>query len=104
MEKYIKDGKVGVLYSPGYGAGWSTWAHNEEHKEAMVFCKELCEAVDKDLPLLQIKDIAYKYFPEEYLGGLDDIKLVFVEPGTRFRIDEYDGSESIITKDEYYEA
>lgn len=73
-------------------------------KEAMVFCKELCEAVDKDLPLLQIKDVAYKYFPEEYLGGLDDIKLVFMEPGTRFRIDEYDGSESIITKDEYYEA
>ena len=25
MEKYIKDGKVGVLVSPGYGAGWSTW-------------------------------------------------------------------------------
>lgn len=106
MKKYIKDGKVGVLYSPGYGAGWSTWAHNEEHKEAMVFCPELCEAVDKDLPLSQIKYIAYKHFPEEYLGGLDDIKLVFIKPGTRFRIDEYDGAEYIISLNEekYYEA
>ena len=103
MEKYIKDGKVGVLYSPKYGAGWSTWG-SKENKEAMVFCKELCEAVDKDLTLLQIKDIAHKHFPEEYLGGLGDIRLVFMKPGTRFRIDEYDGSESIITKDEYYEA
>ena len=24
-EKYIKDGKVAVAYSPGFGAGWSTW-------------------------------------------------------------------------------
>ena len=103
MEKYIKDGKVGILYSPDYGAGWSTWG-SKENKEAMVFCKELCEAVDKGLPLQQIKVIAHARFPEEYLGGLDDIKLVFMKPGTRFRIDEYDGSESIITKDEYYEA
>lgn len=104
MEKYIKDGKVGVLYSPGYGAGWSTWAHDEKNKEAMVFCKELCEAIDKGLSLQQISVVAHQYFPNEYTGGLEDIKLVFMEPGTRFRIDEYDGSESIITKDEYYEA
>lgn len=103
MKKYIKDGKIGVLYSPGYGAGWSTWG-SKENKEAMVFCKELCEAVDKGLTLLQIKDIARKHFPEEYWGGLVGIRLVFMKPGTRFRIDEYDGSESIITKDEYYEA
>ena len=24
MEKVIRDGKVAVLYSPGYGAGWTT--------------------------------------------------------------------------------
>jgi len=24
VEKLIRDGKVAVLYSPGYGAGWST--------------------------------------------------------------------------------
>ena len=25
IELYEKDGKFGVLVSPGYGAGWSTW-------------------------------------------------------------------------------
>ncbi len=106
MEKYIKDGKVGVLYSPGYGAGWSTWAHDDSARESMVFCKELCEAVDKGLPLQQIKVIAHEHFPDMYLGGLDDIKLVFIKPGTRFRIDEYDGSEYIISLNEekYYAA
>ena len=26
MQKVIRDGKVAVLYSPGYGAGWYTWS------------------------------------------------------------------------------
>jgi len=29
MTKYIRDGKVAVLYSPGFGAGWSTWNDDE---------------------------------------------------------------------------
>ena len=30
VEKYYNEnGELGVLYSPGFGAGWSTW-HNEE--------------------------------------------------------------------------
>ena len=103
MKKYIKDGKIGVLFSPGYGAGWSTWG-SKENREAMVFCPELCEAVDKGFPRGEILSIAKAQFPEEYLGGLDDIEIVFLKPGTRFRIDEYDGSEGVITKDEYYEA
>lgn len=106
MEKYIKDGKVGVLYSPGYGAGWSTWSHNDEDKERMVFCPELCEAVDKGLPQDKILSIAKAQFPEMYMGGLEDISIVFIKPGTRFRIDEYDGAEYIISLNEekYYEA
>jgi hypothetical protein len=30
MDKVIRDGKVAVLYSPGYGAGWYSWHDNEE--------------------------------------------------------------------------
>lgn len=25
MDKVIRDGMVAVIYSPGYGAGWSSW-------------------------------------------------------------------------------
>lgn len=30
VEKYIKDGMVAVAISPGYGAGWSSWEHDNE--------------------------------------------------------------------------
>jgi hypothetical protein len=29
MEKVIRDGKVAVLYSPGYGAGWYSWNRDQ---------------------------------------------------------------------------
>ena len=29
MERVVKDGKVAVCYSPGYGAGWSSYADDE---------------------------------------------------------------------------
>lgn len=30
VEKYYnEDGELGVLYSPGFGAGWSTWDRDE---------------------------------------------------------------------------
>jgi hypothetical protein len=38
VEKYIKDGKVAVLYSAGYGAGWSTW--NYDGFESVVIQSE----------------------------------------------------------------
>ena len=34
MEKIEQDGKVAVLYSPGYGAGWSSWA-SDDQREAL---------------------------------------------------------------------
>ena len=36
MEKVIKNGQVGVLISPGYGAGWSTWNHDVDPKVMMM--------------------------------------------------------------------
>ena len=29
VELYEKDGKIGVLVSHGFGAGWSTWGSDE---------------------------------------------------------------------------
>jgi hypothetical protein len=42
-EKYIKDGKVAVLYSSGFGAGWYTW--NDESLTGLVFDRDIVEAV-----------------------------------------------------------
>ena len=90
MEKFklVRDGKVAVAISPGYGAGWSTWSNidpmdgrlnelfvEDKHAEAMSLANEL--------------------YPDTYLGGGDQVKIVWVESGAQFRIEEYDGYESL---------
>jgi len=43
MNKVIVDGKVAVLYSPGYGAGWFSW-HNVEE---LIYDPEVVKLVEK---------------------------------------------------------
>jgi len=45
MDKIIRDGKVAVLYSPGYGAGWYSW--NTDCKEC-VFNPEIVKLVEAE--------------------------------------------------------
>lgn len=88
-EKYVVEGDVAILYSPGYGAGWSTWGDKE-----LAYDKDLVGAymqggVDK------LAEVTLKKYPGTYLGGISDIEVEWVAQGTRFRINEYDGSESV---------
>jgi hypothetical protein len=103
-EKVIRDGKVAVLVSPGYGAGWSTWADNSEEA---VFSPEIVAWVEDGKPPLDAAteerwEDTYGY----YLGGLADVGVEWLDQGTRFEINEYDGSESlyVITPDYGYVA
>jgi len=43
--------------------------------------------------------VALKY-PEIYNGGLMDLEVTWVPVGTEFKINEYDGAESVELKDE----
>jgi len=93
VEKLEKDGKVAVLISPDFGAGWSTWA-DDEHKLFMLFDSNLVNLVlDKKY------DEAVKLVKERnkniYTGGIREIEVVWVDKGTQFRVTEYDGYESI---------
>ena len=103
-DKLVKDGKVAVLYSPGYGAGWSTWAYDGARKR-MIFHPELAQAV-LDGDRAKVQQIADTSFPDEYDGGLDALSVCWVDEGCRFEINEYDGSESvrILGKDDGYVA
>lgn len=49
-KRVVRDGKVAVLVSPGYGAGWSTWAAGEE----VMFCPEIVAAVEAKKTLDEI--------------------------------------------------
>ena len=49
MEKVIRDDKVAVLYSPGYGAGWSTWCSNDDLIETLLFHPLIVKKVESGL-------------------------------------------------------
>ena len=90
MNKLIKDQKVAVLVSPGFGAGWFTWHHIEE----LIYDPSIVEWVEnKDLDkILTYMELKY---PSAYCGGASDLVVEWVPVGAKFRIDEYDGSESL---------
>lgn len=98
-KRYDEQGRVAVLVSPGFGAGWSTWADDSE-AEAMLFDSRIVDAVlagqDANEIAVLVEGLGY----DSYLGGVDGLTVVWLEPGIRFYINEYDGSESLRTFDD----
>jgi hypothetical protein len=95
MEKVIRNGKVAILYSPAYGAGWYTW--NEDHPEC-IFHPKIVEMVESNK-----RDEITDSFMEEllntdyfYAGGACDLEIEWIAEGTSFYINEYDGFETIL--------
>ena len=95
MNKLVKDGKVAVLISPGFGAGWTTW--NREYPD-MLFDPGMADLVLKG-DREQMRAYAIVKWPNAYLGGLEDLEVAWVDQGQLIKIDEYDGSESIEYRD-----
>jgi len=90
MEKVIKDGKVGVLVSPGFGAGFSSWGYPDE----AIFDPNLIDLVENG-KIQEAVDYCETKWEDGYSGGVQDLVVVWVTEGTKFQIVEYDGSESI---------
>jgi hypothetical protein len=110
-----------VLYSPGFGAGWSTWSgYDKKARKFMMFYKPLIQYLEeghlaKDLtydgnarprsksssfhPIMKqfVADFQLKFGSDDipYLGGVGELTVATVSGP--FSINEYDGSESIIT-------
>lgn len=94
MEKVIRDGKVAILYSPWFGAWWYTW--NSEYEE-LIFHPKLVEMVENGKQN-EIDDewIKENLWLEIYCGWASDLEIEWIDEWTRFQIDEYDGSESVM--------
>lgn len=90
MERVVLNNKVAVLFSPGHGAGWYSW-HNipELLFDASIVKWVETEERDKIANYLTLK------YPNEYFGDLESLSIRWVPVGTRFVINEYDGSESV---------
>lgn len=102
MEKVVRDGKVAVLYSPGFGAGWYTWNYGVTE---LVFDSIIVNAIlegDKQKALERAKEIC----PDGDFGGIADLVVGWVPVGEAFEITEHAGSESlkIIGQQSYFIA
>jgi hypothetical protein len=96
MEKVIREGKVGVLVSPGFGAGFSTWGYPTE----AIFNPTLIELVENE-KIQEAVDYCESTWSDGYSGGVQDLRVVWVPEGSEFVIEEYDGAESLMLKEEY---
>jgi hypothetical protein len=102
-DRYIRDGQVAVLVSPGFGAGWSTWCDYDDRK-AVTFDPWIVDILLSDQYNRKEKiDRIYAHcavkYPDMYMGGVNDLTVEWVPQGTLFRIAEYDGSETIELKE-----
>lgn len=102
MDKVVRDGKVAVLVSHGFGAGWSTWA-DDDQREAMLFHPRLVEAAEKEMSVGDVDLILADLFGADNApdtGGWRKIRIQWLPVGERFFVNEYRGSEDIVTSDD----
>ncbi len=100
MKKVIRDGKIAVLYSPGFGAGWFTWNDSEQ----LIFDPDIVARVEAKKPITDEFMASLGYIG--YWGGSTDLCIAWVPVGTMFKIHEYDGAESVryFDKSSYFTA
>ena len=94
VEKYYNENdELGVLISPGFGAGWSTWNDEELAYDKRIIEKWLQGATSSEM-CDYVESLGYS---RPYMGGYEDLELEFIPRGTMFCIHEYDGAESVET-------
>ena len=95
MEKVIKDDKVAVCYSPGYGAGWYTWDAPLE----LVFHPKIVEMVlahrQHEINTDWLRSNIGIEYEDVFCGGAYTLEVKWLPVGSKFIIEEYDGHESI---------
>lgn len=94
MDRVIRDGKVAVLVSRGYGAGWVSW------EGTSPFTPQLVNAIEAGVKGEALVDIADCIYPDAYNGGAADLEINWIAQGSLFRITEYDGAESLEVRDD----
>jgi hypothetical protein len=97
--RLIRDGQVAVVYSRGYGAGWSSW-NREYGEEELIFDPGLVELVLANKTDKEIEVYATLKWPGAYLGGLEGLDIRWVPEGTKFHIREEDGNEIVVQDDD----
>jgi hypothetical protein len=95
MLKKTVDGKVAVLYSPDFGAGWYTWHNIVE----LLFDPKVVDMVLEKTSAETIELYCKTVYGDHYYAGSCDLEVAWVPTGTEFIIEDFDGNESITFKD-----
>jgi hypothetical protein len=101
VNRVIRDGKVAVLYSPSFGAGWTTW-NDDKFNEVLLFHPDIVDLVEKSKHEMITESFVQNLIgTNEYVCvlGAEDLRIEWLPQGTLFSIDEYDGAESVLTID-----
>ena len=96
MNKLVRDGMVAVLFSPDYGAGWYTW--NTSMPE-LLFEPAIVKLVEEE-KFDELQTYVELKYPEIYKGGMDELTIAWVPEGSLFRVNEYDGAETVEIQDD----
>ena len=108
------EGLVPVLYSPGFGAGWYTSFDPENAPEEVIFDSRLVQFVASEEFSRLFNSQQYHFHEGNenehvfcdimmdwfgltgvYAGGFSQLKIQLIPKNTQFRIQEYDGAESV---------
>lgn len=100
VPRYVDEkGQLAVLVSPGYGAGWSTWGQDNMellclHEDLVKILLDSPECSPERTKALEqaLEDLGV----DTYTGGESNLEIRWVKPGTMFRVEEYDGAESLV--------
>lgn len=119
VDKLVNNGKVAVLFSPGWGAGWSTWCHEDSNRRRMMFDPAMASCIVRYTAKVKVsasdafyaemheelERIAEEHYPDEYAGGLEGLRIAWVSRGVQFRINEFDGNEQVeVNEDSLWEV
>lgn len=92
-QKLERDGLVAVIVSPGYGAGWSTWADGKDQQKYMFDSRVAQAILGNSLTPVKMKEWGYGDY-EQDSHRLSQLQVVWVPKGSAVKIDCYDGNES----------
>lgn len=98
MKKKLKGGKIAVLYSSDWGAGWYSW----HGIRPLLFDPTVVEMVENNEPTEKIKQYCRDtYGTNNCYDGADSLDVAYVDTDERFYIKEYDGLESVVLESNF---
>ena len=96
MNKVIELGQVAVLVSVPHGAGWYSWHGVQE----LLFDPVVVDMVRRKVDYHEIIEYCKSNYSDQYYGGAAGLEIFWVLEGTKFKIDEYDGAETLVLEED----